>query len=146
MKIRWICAPLISLVVVPPNLALQMNKDTSCDHYLDTAGMNSVCHNPCAGCCMPLTPSSQSNFQWSGPADSPANPVEQIRVVAPTKLPQCSGQCWLSSSSLLLLQEPAPQWCFPGPGEEQCSLMQSVLVSVVQWCFSLTSVFRDSLK
>lgn len=61
-----------------------MNKDTSCDHYLGTAGMNSVCHNPCAGCCLPLHLHHSPTFSGQALQIPLQTPVEQIKVVAPT--------------------------------------------------------------
>lgn len=50
IQIRQICILPSSWVKACPVLVLQISKATGWDYYLGTAGMNSVCRGPCAGC------------------------------------------------------------------------------------------------
>lgn len=53
-----------------------MNIDAVCDFSLGAISKTLVCQDPSAGCCKSLL-LSQSNFQWSSPADSPEIPLGQ---------------------------------------------------------------------
>jgi len=53
-----------------------MNIDAVCDFSLGAISKILVCQDPGAGCCKSLL-LSQSNFQWSSPADSPEIPLGQ---------------------------------------------------------------------
>lgn len=122
--IRHICTYQIHWSVRAPSLFLQMSKPAI--YSLDTACMNLVCHSPCPSCCNSLPPLSDTDSQWLSLTDSPAVPMERIRIGTPTKRPTVlKGVPDILLGSLFLQKEPEAQGrlcallCWLGVG--QCS-------------------------
>lgn len=108
-------------------LALQITQTTGWDYHLGTAGKNSVCSDPSAGCSKPFPSSqSQSHSQCPSLADSPMIPMRGDWSKDPQEMTYNAGGAGHPSQALFYyfrnqrLMRDLSAWCCACLGEGQC--------------------------
>lgn len=98
------------------NLVLQISKAAGWDIYLGTSGITLIYQDPCAGCCKLLpTSSSQSDYQWLSPTESPAvYRLGASTVLGELVVPLALFSHWRNWR----LSGDLSAWCCPGLGRD----------------------------